>query len=110
MDKLLRQCRFSKRYQGYSMLKECVEVVLEDEDYLLHMTKVYRTVAANRRISWNCVERNIRTIFDNSWKNGGKEELEKLTGGKYFYKPPVGELIEVLVYLIKENPDKYQKK
>lgn len=70
-DQLLKYCRFSKRYQGYCMLQECVEIVLEDEDYLLHLTDIYKKAAEKFDVSWSGLERDIRTSIDYSIRHGG---------------------------------------
>jgi len=79
VEQILRQCKFSRRHQGYHALRECIRIVMADENRLLYVTGIYCDVAKKLHISWNGVERNIRTARDYSWENGGKEELEKLT-------------------------------
>lgn len=105
MEQLLRKCGFSKRYRGFLALQECVCIVLENEDALLYMTAIYNEVGSKNHISWNCVERNIRTLVNSSWENGGKEQLELLAGGVLYEKPTVGEVIEILACYIKEHPE-----
>lgn len=103
MDKILRQCRFSKRHQGYRELQECINIVLQNEERLLYMTGIYMEVAENFHISWGGVERNIRTAFEYAWTNGGKEQMEKIAGGAFYGKPTVSEVIEILACYIKEH-------
>ena len=102
-EQLLKQCRFSKRYQGYQCLIECIRIASEDEEKLLYVTEIYTDVAQKFNISWKSVERNIRTAFDYSWKNGGKEQLELLAGGTFYEKPTVGEIIEIFTCYIRAH-------
>ena len=105
IDQLLKQCRFSKRYQGYQVFSECLRIALENEETLLYVTGIYIDAAKKYNTSWHHVERNIRTMLDHSWKTGGKEELERLSGGILYEKPTVGETIEIMVCYLKEHPD-----
>lgn len=105
MEQLLEQCRFSKRYQGYYALQECIRIALENEENLLYMTGIYMDAAQKFHISWSCVERNIRTALDYSWKNGGKEQLEILVGRVFYEKPTVSEVIEILTCYIKAHSE-----
>ena len=105
IEELLRLCRFSKRYQGYQAFRECLYIVLENEDTLLYLTEIYIDAAHKCHTSWKHVERNIRTMLDYSWKTGGKEQLESLSGGILYEKPTIGEVLEILACYIKAHPD-----
>lgn len=108
VEKLLRYCRFSKCYHGFLALKECVLIALEDEERLLYVTDIYNEAARKFRLSRSGVERNIRTALSHAWQNGGRERMEALAGGKFFEKPSVSEVIELLVCYIKEHQDEPQ--
>lgn len=105
LEQLLLQCKFSKRYKGYQPLYECVKIVSEDEERLLHITGVYAEVADKFQISPSGVERNIRTLLNYSWQNGGKKQLEQLAGGEFYSKPSVSEAIEILTCCLKSQED-----
>lgn len=104
---MLRQCNFSKRHRGYRELRECIRIVLADEERLLYMTGVYSEVGRIFQISWSGVEKNIRTAFDYAWANGGKAQMEKLSGGVFYGKPTISEVIEIMACYIKEHPDEF---
>ena len=70
---------------------------MEEEDRLLYVSGIYCEVGKQYHISPSGVERNIRTLVDHAWKNGAKESLESLSGGKIYEKPSVSEVIEILV-------------
>ena len=103
MEQLLRQCKFSKRYQGYQAFLECLYIALENEDSLLYITGIYMDVGQKSHVSWKRVERNIRTMLDYSWRTGGKEQLESLSGGALYEKPTTGEVLEILTCYIKKH-------
>ena len=77
--------------------------MLVNEDELLYMTGVYTEAAKRCHVSWMHVERNIRTMLESAWKNGGKEVLEEVAGCVLLQKPTVSELIEILCCYIKEH-------
>ena len=103
MEEVFRQCRFSKRYYGYRALQECLQIVMEDEDRLLCVTGIYMEAARRCQTSQQRVERNIRTMLEESWRNGGRETLEKMAGGKLYARPSVGEALEMLSCYLKEQ-------
>lgn len=105
MEQLFQQCRFSKRYQGYYAFRECLSIALENEETLLYMTGIYVEAGQRCHAPWQHVERNIRTMLNYSWKNGGKEVLEMLSGGVLYQKPTVSEVIEILTCYLKEHPE-----
>jgi len=101
LDRLMLYCRLSRRYTGYLELQECLKIALEDEERLLYVTGIYREVGEKFYGSAGRIERNIRTLLNYSWKNGGKEPLEKIFGRKLDSKPRVGEVIEGFVCYLK---------
>ena len=104
-EQLLSRCKFSKRYRGYQILMECIQLALNSEETLLYITGIYMAVAPKYHIAWNCVERNIRTALDHAWTSGGKEQLDLISGGVMYEKPTVGELIEILSCYLKTHPE-----
>lgn len=102
---LVNKARFSKRYQGYYFLIPCVELVAEDETRLCALIKeIYQPVAKLYGVTYNDIERNMRTARDYAWRNGGKEFIEKISGGKFPDVPTMGEVLEILgEYLAKHR-------
>ena len=101
LEELFTQCHFSKRYLGYYALKECVRITLEDENALLYLTGIYINAGKECNSSWKQVERNIRTMLNASWKCGAMKTLEYISGGKFYERPTVGNIIEILVCYLK---------
>lgn len=104
-EDLLRQAGFSKRYQGFRYLVQCVELAAEDDNRLCSLCKeIYGPVAQEHRIPSRSIERDIRTARDYAWENGGRDFFEKISGGKFYTLPTVGELIEILAQYMTEVP------
>lgn len=101
IEEVMRFCRFSRCYHGYKELIECVQLAFEKEERLLYVTGIYQEVAKKHHISASGVERNIRTMIRYAWKNGGREPLEKISGGKLYEKPTVSDVMEILVCYLK---------
>ena len=103
-EQLIRKARFSKRYQGYQYLLQCIELVLDDDSRLCALSKqVYQPIAQKYQVSYRCIERDIRTARDYAWQKGGKEVLEEISGGKFFEVPTVGELIEIFAIYLRDE-------
>lgn len=105
LEKLFQLCRFSKRYRGYYMFRDCLHIILEDEEALQYMTGIYMDVAKKYHTLWKGVERNIRTMLDYSWRTGGKEQFELLTGTALNGRLTTGETLELLTDYVKEHPE-----
>lgn len=77
---LLRYLGIPRTYNGFDQLVMAVELAVEDENRLLHVThEVYSVVAQRYGISVQSVLKNIRTIINVCWKGGGRERLVQLT-------------------------------
>ena len=87
-EQLIRKAKFSKRYQGYQYLLQCIELVLDDDSRLCALSKqVYQPIAQKYQVSYRCIERDIRTARDYAWQKGGKEVLEEISGGNFLKFP-----------------------
>ena len=106
IERILLECRFSRRYRGYRELEECVKLALEKEERLLCVYGIYTEVGRKHNISASGVERNIRTLLNHAWNNGGKEPLERISGGKIYDRPSVSEVIEIITCYLKEEQRK----
>lgn len=109
IERVLLHCRFSRRYHGYRELMECVKLACEKEERLLYVTGIYSEVGEMFSLSASGVERNIRTMVEYAWKNGGKEQMENLSGGILYEKPTVSEVIEMLVCYLNDGEGRQRK-
>ena len=105
LEQLFMQCRFSKRYIGYHVFRECLQITLADENALLYVTGIYMDAGKQSGHTWKQVERNIRTMLDYAWKSGGKEQMELLSGCPLQRQPTVGEALEIFTCYVKAHPE-----
>ena len=103
VERILLYCKFSRRYQGYAQLRECVRIALEEEDKLTYISGIYYEVGKKYHVSASCVERNIRTVITYVWGHGGKAPLEEISGGKLYQRPTAGEVIDIMVCYLKDH-------
>lgn len=105
---LLRLFEIDHTYQGYEYCVYCMELISKNSDVLTHVTKlVYPEVAKKFNTSCHCVERNIRTIAETVWKNGGKEYFSDITGYKLKEeRPSNSKFLELLAncIILKDYP------
>lgn len=101
---LLRQCSFSRRYQGYLELQECIRIALEYNGSLPQITEIYRRAAEKFGVSWCGIEKNIHTSLNYAWKRNGKTEMENLFGGIFYEMPTSGEVILMFADYILDHP------
>ena len=105
LEQLFTWCKFSKRYQGYHLFRECLQITLSDENTLLYLTAIYMDAGKKSSHTWKQVERNIRTMLDYAWKAGGREQMEMLAGCPLQQKPTVGEVLEIFTCYVKSHPE-----
>lgn len=97
---LLRRLYITGNYRGAHHLRVAVELVHQDEDYLLHMGKLYSAIAFRAGCSSTSVERSIRTVILRAW-TCNYPLLCEIAGHKLPAPPTNSEFIEMLVYFVK---------
>ena len=94
---LLRQIGLRGTPCGFHYLVKASQLVLEDETYLLHLTKrLYPDVARAFQVTPSQVERSLRTAVNSLWEQGCIAAVENLVGYRIREKPYVGEFIDIL--------------
>lgn len=92
----LRFLGITPNYKGCRQAALAIELVLQNEDALNHITKtVYRAVAQQIGCSPSSVERNIRTVAHVAWKVN-PARLKEIAGYPLFAAPSALELITIL--------------
>lgn len=92
----LRFLGITPNYKGCRQAALAIELVLQNEDSLNHITKiVYQAVAEQIGCSPSSVERNIRTVALVAWKVN-PSRLKRLAGYPLFAPPSALELITIL--------------
>lgn len=84
---------------GFRYLCYGLELALENEDYLLLLTKaLYPDIARHFKTTANCVEHNIRNALQTAWQRKQMQErLEEMAGCHYVKCPSNGEVLSILV-------------
>ena len=92
------------RYYGQRYLIRCVELVLEDENRLLKVTKLlYPAVADEFGATSAQVQKDIRTVISVFWDGPGRKRLEELIGYELAWKPAPNEMIDLLATYIQRS-------
>ena len=67
----------SRSYTGYDYVVHGLLLIIEDRDRLDCITKsLYLDIASHFHTSWNCVEKNMRTVVTSVWESHNAELLE----------------------------------
>lgn len=100
----LRSLGLTSKYQGYQQLAEATKIALENDDFMLNVTKnIYPEVAFKLKVSPQSVERNIRTAIEVCWRQSGPESFSKIAGCKITKIPTNAEFIDMFAFYIKTH-------
>lgn len=98
IDMLIRSLGISATYRGYRYLSYGIYLCLQDENYLLSVSKLlYPQIAHTFCTTSSSVERDIRTVIKVCWERGNKEYLRELALYPLSERPPASEFIDILV-------------
>lgn len=104
IERLIRSLGIGATYRGYRYLSYGISLCLEDENYLLSVSKLlYPQIAHMYRTSSCSVERDLRTVIKVCWERGNKSYLEKLAMHPLDSRPTSGEFIDILVAYINQK-------
>ena len=101
----VRSLGIGGNYQGYRYLTHALMLCLEDEDYLLGVSKLlYPEIARIYQTTASSVERNLRTVITVCWERGNRELLQSMSMYPLLGKPTTGEFLDIITgYLKHEN-------
>lgn len=98
IERLIRSLGIGATYRGYRYLSYGIYLCLQDENYLLSVSKLlYPQIARTYHTTSCSVERDIRTVIKVCWERGNREHLKKLALYPLENRPPAGEFIDILV-------------
>ena len=98
IDRLIRSLGIGATYRGYRYLSYGIYLCLQDENYLLSVSKLLYPQIARTFCTTSCsVERDIRTVIKVCWERGNKEYLRELAIYPLADRPPASEFIDILV-------------
>lgn len=104
-EKLMASVGSFAHYQGYQYLRQSICLVREEPERLCHVClEIYQPVARENQTAPENVYKDIRTLRDTFWNQGGNERFVEWTGcHRWLYeKPYPKEFIAVLAQLVKE--------
>jgi len=79
IERLIRSLGIGATYRGYRYLSSGIALCLQDENYLLSVSKLlYPQIARMYHTTSSSVERDLRTVIKVCWERGNKKYLEKL--------------------------------
>lgn len=94
---LLKRIGLTSTNTGSYYFRYAIQLVLEDETYLSHMTKrLYPDIAAHFNTSAGAVERCMRVFKNAYWHKHQNKKLEKVTGYYFMHRPTTGEFIATI--------------
>lgn len=96
---LLRRLYITGNYRGAHHLRVAIKLVRQDEDYLLHMGKLYSAIAFRAGCSTVSIERSIRTVILRAW-TCNYPLLCEIAGHELTAPPTNSEFIEMLLYFV----------
>ncbi len=98
IERLIRSLGIGATYRGYRYLSYGIYLCLQDENYLLSVSKLLYPQIARTFCTTSCsVERDIRTVIKVCWERGNREYLRKLALYPLPDRPPASEFIDILV-------------
>lgn len=93
---LLYRLGVTANYTGFFHASYAVYLAVQQQDRLLLVTKwLYPEVARHYKTSWNCVERNIRTVSSIAWQMN-RPLLEELARRPLPRRPTASAFLAVL--------------
>lgn len=88
----------SRSYTGYDYVVHGLLLIIEDRQRLDCITKsLYLDITSHFHTSWNCVEKNMRTIVTSVWESHNTELLELIFNKSNRDKKPTNK--EFLKYM-----------
>lgn len=94
---LVRSLGIGGNYQGYKYLTYAISLCLEDEDYLLSVSKLlYPEIAKMYKTTACSVERNLRTVVAVCWERGNRALLETISLYPLISKPTTSEFLDIV--------------
>ena len=104
LHRLIHSLGIHSTLLGYHFLVYAVQLTVQDNTYLLGVTKrLYPEIARHFHTNVSSVDRNLRTALCILWDRGNRQLLQELAGYEIFYRPSNGELIDILTCYCSEH-------
>ena len=97
--KMIQDLGIFQTHLGFRYLCYGLQLAVQDEDYLLLLTKaLYPQIASHYRTTPTCVEHDIRNAVRMAWRRRQMQiRLEELAGYHFSTCPSTGEIFSILV-------------
>ena len=101
---IIRRLGVTSKYKGYYFLAEAINMVMEQKDEQMRITKdIYPGLARKFKSTPSNIEHDIRTVVSICWKTN-KKSLDEIAGYPLKFKPTNSEFIDMVAYyLLEEN-------
>ena len=104
IELLIRSLGINATYRGYRYLCYGIKLCLENEDYLLCVSKLlYPEIAKAFRTSSSSVERDLRTVIRVCWERGNVGLLRSIALQPLDGRPTAGEFLDILVTYLQHS-------
>ena len=88
----------SRSYTGYGYVVYGIQLIIEDKERIECITKsLYHDIAEHYHTTWNCVEKNMRTVINSVWESHNDRLLEIIFNKSNRNKKPTNK--EFLKYM-----------
>lgn len=110
IQRLVRTLGIGATYRGYRYLNYGIELCMQDENYLLAVSKLlYPKIAKEYSATSSSVERDIRTVINVCWERGNQQLLKEISFRPLNAKPTSSVFLDILVdHLNHKDQDKKQ--
>ena len=104
IELLIRSLGIGATYRGYRYLSYGLQLCLENEDYLLSVSKLLYPQIAEHYYTTSCsVERDIHTVIKVCWERGDQKLLQDIALRPLCNKPASGEFFDILTAHLKHK-------
>lgn len=98
IEYLIRSLGIGATYRGYRYLSYGIKLCVNNEDYLLSISKLlYPEIAKAFQATRSSVERDIRTVIKVCWDRGNRSHLQEIALHPLECRPTSGEFFDILV-------------
>ena len=100
---IIRKLGVTSKYKGYYFLAEAINMVMEQKDEQMRITKdIYPGLARKFKSTPSNIEHDLRTVINVCWKTN-KKGMDKIAGYPLKFKPTNSEFIDMIAYYLTEE-------
>lgn len=104
IQRLVRTLGIGATYRGYRYLNFGIKLCMQDENYLLSVSKLlYPQIAKKYQATSSSVERDIRTVINVCWERGNRQLLEDISLRPLNTRPTSSVFLDILVHYLRQD-------